>query len=62
MILGGTSIDVVSDVVASVLAGVTGSIRSSAQDGCSIDLENVAVVRELPAVHWSMAAGHAANS
>ena len=40
-----------SETIANVLAGVTGTIRTSAQDGCSIDLDNVAQVREMPCTH-----------
>ena len=55
------TIDSVTEVVATALAGVTGSIRSSAQDGCRVDLDNVAEVRELPPVHWNLA-GHAVDN
>ena len=36
----------ISETIAPVIAGVTGTIRSSVQDGCSINVDNLAKVRQ----------------
>jgi len=38
-------VEAVTESVANVLAGATGTIRSGLRDGCSVDLVNVAQVR-----------------
>ena len=40
--------DAIAVAVADVLAGVTGTIRASAQQGCEIDIDPVAQVRYPP--------------